>query len=549
MFGRPAAPLLVAIGLLVACSGNPSYRTPWNVPKKAPPVCVRGQAEGTDAAIACTPAPARDAEAHDASLMADAATVNADGAAEDGRYMTAEQLRDPETCKGCHPSHYREWSGSMHAYAALDPVFIAMNRRGQRETNGALGDFCVRCHAPMAVADGLTSDGLNLDSLPDQKRGVSCYFCHNVVSVDADHNGELTVAGDNIMRGSIKDPADSHAHRSAYTDVFNHVKPERNEMCGGCHDIVTQTGVHMERTFKEYKSGLFSHRPEPTAPTLESCAGCHMPIRRGVAAVTPAGLQQRVLHEHLWPGVDVALTDFPYKSAMRSSIEDCQLGIASVAFFTLEVTPPNVFTFRLETNAGHSQPSGAAQDRRMWLEISSFDEEGNLIEASSSGIIGDGEIEDKPSDDPRYDPRLWLFRDRIFRADGQPTHLFWEAAPSQAHPSGYESNLLEVRKDELGYGTHFVEKAYELWGTNGGELPARVTARLRIRPIGMDVLSELVSSGDLDPSVVSEVPTFTFRAQIEWNRVDGYSTIAATANSDCQTYRCLLDSEAPGCMF
>ena len=56
----------------------------------------------------------------------------------------------------------------MHAYAADDPVFVAMNQRGQRETAGALGDFCVKCHAPVAVHDGLTTDGLNLATLPSR---------------------------------------------------------------------------------------------------------------------------------------------------------------------------------------------------------------------------------------------------------------------------------------------------------------------------------------------------------------------------------------------
>src|SRR3954465_428275 len=61
--------------------------------------------------------------------------------------LSLEKLMDPETCKGCHPKHYEEWSGSMHAYAAVDPVFNAMNKRGQRETSGQLGKFCVQCHA------------------------------------------------------------------------------------------------------------------------------------------------------------------------------------------------------------------------------------------------------------------------------------------------------------------------------------------------------------------------------------------------------------------
>src|SRR5213592_1662895 len=80
--------------------------------------------------------------------------------------LDREQLMDPETCKNCHPDAYRQWSGSMHAYASQDPVFRAMNQRAQRESNNTLGDFCVKCHAPMAVAQGLTTDGSNLDMLP-----------------------------------------------------------------------------------------------------------------------------------------------------------------------------------------------------------------------------------------------------------------------------------------------------------------------------------------------------------------------------------------------
>ena len=79
--------------------------------------------------------------------------------------LTRQELLDPETCQDCHPDHYREWSGSMHAYASDDPVFLAMNQRGQRETGGELGDFCVKCHAPMAVLEGATTDGLDMASV------------------------------------------------------------------------------------------------------------------------------------------------------------------------------------------------------------------------------------------------------------------------------------------------------------------------------------------------------------------------------------------------
>jgi hypothetical protein len=92
--------------------------------------------------------------------------------------LSAEQLLDPESCRPCHPSHYEEWAASMHAYASDDPVFRAMNQRGQRESDGALGSFCVQCHAPIATRLGLTEDGLNLDELPQQLQGITCAFCH-----------------------------------------------------------------------------------------------------------------------------------------------------------------------------------------------------------------------------------------------------------------------------------------------------------------------------------------------------------------------------------
>lgn len=77
-----------------------------------------------------------------------------------------ERLQDPNTCMECHPSHFTQWSGSMHAYAADDPVFVAMNKRGQRETQGALGAFCIKCHAPMAVVNGTITDANAADFDP-----------------------------------------------------------------------------------------------------------------------------------------------------------------------------------------------------------------------------------------------------------------------------------------------------------------------------------------------------------------------------------------------
>jgi len=482
---------------------------------------------------------------HGDAATADAAVGPAEPTA--SHALTLEQLRDPETCKGCHPVHYREWSSSMHAYAALDPVFIAMNKRGQRETQGALGDFCVKCHAPMAVYDKLTPDGLDLATLPDAQRGVSCYFCHNVVGVDGDSNGKLRIANDNIMRGPLSDPRVPPAHGAARSDFLEESRPESSAMCGACHDVVMPNGVRLERTYQEYLSSIFSKSATGEPPAFDSCVGCHMPPRPGLAAVQPSGVVERTVHEHLWPGVDLALTEFPNASAMRSAVEACSLQ-KSIGSFTLEVTPPDLFTFQIEAGAGHNQPSGAAQDRRMWLEFLAYDQNGKLLESFSSGNIADGELEERAVGDPKHDPHLLMFRDHIYGADGAPVHMFWDVEKSRAHPDGHEANLLPPATTTYVEGKHAVVKQYRAHQPDGS-LPARVTARLRIRPIGLDVLQDLVASGDLDPAIVGKMQTLDFGPGIEWTPADGLmKPIAHKTMPDCTTYRCLMDPSSPSCL-
>jgi hypothetical protein len=48
-------------------------------------------------------------------------------------------------------------------------------------------------------------------------------------------------------------------------------------------------------------------------------------------------------------------------------------------------------------------------------------------------------------------------------------------------------------------------------------LPDRVTMRVRLTPVGLDVLDDLIQSGDLDPKVKTQMPTFDLAgATLEW---------------------------------
>ncbi len=433
-------------------------------------------------------------------------TGGAGGGGGDPPALTAEELRDPQACATCHPDHHREWSGSMHAYAAEDPVFLAMNARGQRETNGALGAFCVNCHAPMAVRSGATKDGLNLADLPASQKGVTCFFCHSVDAVTGTHDAALTLAGDGVLRGGIQDPVHTTAHQAAYSPLLDRGSPESATLCGSCHDIVSPLGAHLERTFEEWKGTLFSH-----GSTELTCGNCHMAGRDGLAAQAN-GVKLRRVHAHTFPGVDTALTAFPEAEAQREAVQQaldftlqaeiCVKGLPGNA--TIQVILDNV-------GAGHLWPSGATQDRRAWVEV--------VASAAGQVVYQSGVVPEGTAITTLNDPDLWLIRDCIFDGQGKQVHMFWEAASVDSNQlPGPTTN---VPTDPAFFLTHVIRK-YPLATSvppTIATFPDKVTMRMRLEPIGLDVLDDLIASGDLDASVREKMRVLTLAGTVlEWTK-------------------------------
>jgi hypothetical protein len=420
--------------------------------------------------------------------------------------LTTEELMDPQACSTCHEDHVKEWSGSMHAYAAEDPVFLAMNARGQRETKGALGDFCVKCHAPMAVRTGATKDGLNLAEVPQKLRGVTCFFCHSVESVAGTHDNPLVLASDGVMRGGISDPVPTGAHEAAYAALLDRGKLESSSLCGSCHDIVAPLGAHIERTYAEWQGTLFSH----AGASQLTCGECHMAGRSGLAAQAP-GVKLRKVHDHGFPGVDVALTDFPEAKAQTAAVQQSLDTTLQAALCVKGADSPDA-TIKVvldNVGAGHLWPSGVAHDRRAWVELQAF-AKGQVI--YQSGVVADGEsITSLP------DPDLWLMRECMFDQQSKPVDMFWEAASTET--SQLPGPTTNVPTDPDYYLTH-VFRTFPRPTSVPSSLPTppdRITMRVRIIPVGLDVLDSLVASGDLDAAVKAKMPVFTLAATtLEW---------------------------------
>ena len=207
---------------------------------------------------------------------------------------------------GLPPRPVREWSGSMHAYAADDPVFVAMNARGQRETGGALGNFCVNCHAPMAVREGLTTDGLEPRRRCRRPQGRDLLLLPHGASVDGAHNNPLQLANDDIAARPLRGPG--RRTTSPRRRVLGAARPRHGSSRRRCAAAATTSSTGTARTSSaptsEWQGSVFAQIGGAT------CSQCHMDQSTDRRSRWPRsrGAPLRRSHSHAFPAVDLALT-------------------------------------------------------------------------------------------------------------------------------------------------------------------------------------------------------------------------------------------------
>ena len=150
--------------------------------------------------------------------------------------------------------------------------------------------------------------------------------------------------------------------------------------------------------------------------------------------------------------------------------------------------------------AGHSWPSGAAADRRAWVEVVASNQGQTLY---TSGVV-DNQTAVATIDD------TWVLRDKLYDSEGHEVHMFWEAV-------SYVSNLLPgptaLSPLDPNYVDTHVMHTYEIPGNVD-----TVSIVVHIRPIGLDIIDDLISSGDLAPEIRDRVQTITIDAsRLQWS--------------------------------
>ena len=161
-------------------------------------------------------------------------------------------------CDNCHGGYdpafepAQNWSGSMMAHAARDPIFWATVAIAEQDFDGA-GDLCIRCHTPEGWLGGRSTptDGSGLAE--GDSDGVQCDVCHRLTNPDdSEHLGVQNPPftandGGNPAAGfygvGMYSVSDGNAKLGPYADTdARHQYAQSqfhrsSELCGTCHDV------------------------------------------------------------------------------------------------------------------------------------------------------------------------------------------------------------------------------------------------------------------------------------------------------------------------
>ena len=324
-----------------------------------------------------------------------------------------------KVCGECHTRQYTEWQQSMHAYAAISPVFEAMNAKAFRDSNGEVGTFCTGCHAPVGTELGEKGHTAVADRSDLSKEGITCSYCHSAI----DHDGPI--GNNNLLtdpEGPLQGPFQSggtEGHPSSESSFI-----QSPEFCGSCHDVFSFPALRIEEAFTEYKES-------PAAQEGIRCQDCHMGQTPGIPGERPKGpsaagdpgvYPDREQASHFFAGPDYSMVaNWPFpndaeanEKAFTESLERTQTlleNAVKIGFVNLRTINDEL---QIEVNLkvlvnGHGFPTGFTSERQAWIAVTvtgqddqilyqsgDFDRYGDLRDAHSREVK-EGTIRDDES--------------------------------------------------------------------------------------------------------------------------------------------------------
>ncbi len=237
-----------------------------------------------------------------------------------------------DECKTCHEQIYREWSVSGHAYAAVSPMYQKFEQRINDLSQGTIGYFCMRCHAPVATTMELRRDQPIWDGPKVFREGVTCVACHRVVQAHGKDYGERRIEPGDISQPIVASGAGIGVEIAKKNSSYFKIKTDPNDktpgqvihrrtiqfdqlgkstFCVSCHQVAVEPGISLEVVWNQY-------RASPAWRQGITCQDCHMGRVPGLAegySVGPAAIidgkavtadRKHSNHQFYGPGYSIA---------------------------------------------------------------------------------------------------------------------------------------------------------------------------------------------------------------------------------------------------
>jgi len=232
-------------------------------------------------------------------------------------------------------------------------------------------------------------------------------------------NGMYIAHSENAKRGPFYDAAAKH--QTKYSPFHS-----ESNLCATCHDVsnpaykksvdgngktvyvpdlgassktfVTYDMFPIERTFSEWKmsaynttEGIYSSAFGGNKANVASCQDCHMKDVSGYGA-NKRGIPHRdnlPLHDltggnTFMPGIVAELfPDVVDNAALLAGVDRARYMLQNAATMDVEIdNVNNKALVKITNETGHKLPSGYPEGRRIWLNVSTYDNNGNLITES-----------------------------------------------------------------------------------------------------------------------------------------------------------------------
>lgn len=325
-----------------------------------------------------------------------------------------EDWTNSAKCKSCHTEIFNQWADSNHRHiAGTNPYYMVMENLAGQDKGQGFRKWCMGCHNPSAITTGQdkTTHSMDDNTMPDVlfesgsaalidelkthgnsrlEQGVSCITCHRITKTESKGNSSYSLDVTNRKKYVFEDSnsqvsqwldekfinSNPKVHKESYSNPIY----KKSTYCASCHDeFLPDSNLSVVATFKEWEKSPFNNPNDLSKH--KNCIDCHMtnlkdnkfsPLKD---SSTEGGKIKEDVKVHYFSGSNHFLSGLKNKVNEDQTI---QL-LKTSAKLDVDIENGKIKVGVKNVGAGHHLPTGVADFRELWLDITLKDKNNKVV--------------------------------------------------------------------------------------------------------------------------------------------------------------------------